>query len=326
MLGQLITAALSFILMAVIVHLGEHLRGENFIAVATELVGAVGARIVTAVLFVYTFGALISSLRMDVAIFTFVYVDTPAIVLVLTGLAAVAYAAYSGLEVIARVGQLLMPQVLLVLLIGMSFVAPNMHVRNLFPLLEDGLRPVLASGVVQFAQWGEMITIIVLLPYVHNRNALRKHLSRSLGAGSLMMFAIVGTVLLVLGPLAPTTSFKLLEVYRYISVARLVERVDVLLFLTNYFVTFVKTCLLFYVLLFLFCQLFNLRTYQPFILPMGVVGAMFAIITPLTIPRLLSHPLFVLPYNPSVEVAIPTVLLLGCILRRRRPARPGVSS
>lgn len=119
---------------------------------------------------------------------------------------------------------------------------------------------------------GGMITIIVLLPYVHNRNALRKHLSRSLGTGSLTMFAIVGTVLLVLGPLAPTTSFKLLEVYRYISVARLVERVDVLLLLTYYFVTFVKTCLLFYVLLLLFCQIFNLRTYHPFILPWASLG------------------------------------------------------
>lgn len=317
----MITVALSFILMQVILYLARHFQERSFLETATVLVGPVTARIVAVLLFVFILGALISSLRMGIGLFAFVYAQTPLTVLLLTGLAVVIYALYAGLEVIARVGQLLMPQVILILLIGILLAAPNMRTENLFPLMEDGLRPVLASGIMQFGQWGEIITLVVLLPYVHNREALPRHLNRSLGGGSLLMLAIAGAVIAVLGPFAPGVSFKLFEVYRSISIARFIERIDIFLILMYYFVVFVKVCVLSYALLLLFCQFFNLRTYHPFILPMGAIGAALASITPITIPRLLGHPIFMLPFNLFIELVVPTVLLVGSILKRRRLAR-----
>ncbi|MEW5761606.1 MAG: GerAB/ArcD/ProY family transporter [Bacillota bacterium] len=326
LLGQLVSIALAFALLGALLYTGRHLEGPDFLQAAAKLVGPFAARVIAAVLLVFVAVALLSTLRMGVGIFTFVYVQTPAIVLILAGLAVVAYALYGGLEVIARVGQLLMPQVMLVLLLGILLAAPNMRGENLFPLLEDGLRPVFASGAVQFAQWGEITSLVVLIPYVHNRHELPKHLARSLGAASLILLTIVGAVVSVLGALAPTTSFKLLEVYRYISIGRLVERVDILLLLMYYFVTFVKACVLFYVLLALFRQLFNLRTYRPFILPAAAIGAVLAVVTPLTIPRLLQHPIFMLPFNLFVPVAVAGTLLAGCLPKGRRSApRPGTA-
>lgn len=91
---------------------------------------------------------------------------TPELALDLIFLALCAFAAYQGLEVFARVNQMLLPLIMVTGVVVSLMLGPVKDYRNLRPLLADGLGPALRGSALVLAVMAEVSLATMLQPYV----------------------------------------------------------------------------------------------------------------------------------------------------------------
>jgi spore germination protein KB len=94
------------------------------------------------ILFLYTAGRILADVR-DMISTTILY-DTPLIVIVGVFTILIAYCLYGGIEVIARLGEMIFPVVLVMFVIQTIFLLNSgvVHLNNLRPVLENGWAPI----------------------------------------------------------------------------------------------------------------------------------------------------------------------------------------
>jgi len=131
---------------------------------------------------------------------TVTFPETPMVVVI--GLFAVilVYAINSGIEVIGRLSELLVPVIpLVVLIISLSLITVHDFTAFL-PILENGITPVLnaAFGFISFP-FGETIAFLMLFPHLNKKEKLKKVVFVSAAVSTLLGIILFFRDIFVLG-------------------------------------------------------------------------------------------------------------------------------
>lgn len=103
---------------------------------------------------------------------------TPLDVVMIVLLAVGAYAIIHGIEVFFRVGQLVLPWLLLIylLLFGLLIVSGLVHLKQLLPIIEQGWMPIWNAAVPEVISFpfGEMVVFLIFWKHVTRFNDVKK--------------------------------------------------------------------------------------------------------------------------------------------------------
>ncbi|TMV51603.1 hypothetical protein FE783_07465 [Paenibacillus mesophilus] len=250
---------------------------------------------------------------------------TPMAIIMAIVVLIASYGVYKGVEVVFRISEVLLPIVVVCycFLVLLLIVSKLIHFRLLAPVLEDGFSPVLKAAfpdIVSFP-FGQMV---IFLMFWNLRSDSRVPVKASFAAYctvALFLVSMNAINIAILGPnLAGMSALPFLQSVQLISIARIFERLDVFVTLLIYIGLFMKM-IAFYVCAVLgFSQLTG-TAYSRWVLPVGLVlfGASFLE------PNYSYHISLGFTYSLKAftvfQIAIPAVLFLALIGRKRKTSR-----
>lgn len=258
-------------------------------------------------------GELVTSINMP---------ETPVEVVIAMMAILLGYAAKRGIEVIARVNEFFLPISIVALLFILGAVAKDMDLKNLKPVLEKGIELPLLGAAPSFAIFALVVaTSTMLVPMVDRPERIRRGVSVAfLFAGILDLFISVG-VIAVFGPEeARSLNFPMYELVRMISIADVLERIEVLLLGAWINMAYAKAGVFFYLGASSLARWLNLKDYRPLVTPLGVMMVALSLRLYDNVPEMVAffRPGVLLPYALSVGLVIPAIILAVALIRGQR--------
>lgn len=150
----------------------------------------------------------------------------------------IGWAAQSGVTVIGRMAVVFSYILLGTVAVTFLFELPYVQWENIFPLFYTDTRSffwmVFLFGFIQF---GDLMAVFCLLPYVENKKKLIKKslISVSIGVGIVVLFCFLNA--LVLGDVLSKQYSAFLRVMRLVDLGRIINRLEVLVFAGYFFAT-----------------------------------------------------------------------------------------
>lgn len=224
-----------------------------------------------------------------------------------------AYAVRRGIEVTARVTELLLPPLTLFLLLVLLLGVKDMDPGRLKPFLERGWGPVGRGAAVAGALWGDVMLLAMLSPHVGQRRQLPRFVvGATLASGAWLVLTALAVIMFFSAPEAGAQVFHLFTLMRTVSLGDFVERLDPLFLIPWTFGSFIKLSLLSAISVRALARLLGLGNDRCLALPMGFLGAVVALqqfesvndLRALNSPQVL--PLLVFPF----AVGLPVLLLV----------------
>jgi len=266
-----LVATVSGLSFYIALKLQQRFPGETIIQYSPRILGWLGKGIALLYWIVYIHaGSFVVRYYADLVNGVFL-TKTPRTV-VMGGMVLVCAAAVrGGLETIARSAQFLTIPAFVVLGVLALLSATEWNVENLFPILENGIGPVVRGAVNPSIWFSEYFLAAFLLPYVKEQDKAGKWGALAV-LGSLMTLTVFDLVtVLVLGNQSATFLYPLMETFRLISLAGFLEHIDAFLLAMWLTIIFAKIFLFQYVAVLGAAQWFGLADYKPLSLPIGLI-------------------------------------------------------
>lgn len=302
---------------SVITSLGMRFPDKTIVQYAGQVAGRVPGKIIGllyAVFFLHINSFIIRTFG-EVFI-TYFMPETPLLVFIIGIVLASAYAARCGLEVVARVNEVILPVALGLGLLIFCLSIPNMQINNFTPLLEKGIPPVLKGTYPALVFFTETIVMAMFIPYLNRPRQAGKVIFQGFTViGLFQMLTTIATTG-VLGARVARAQFPVMIQARQISIAEIIERVEPLIMLMWMIAAFVKVVVFYYCVVLATAQWLNLKEYQALVLPTGALLTALSVILWANVLDLTEQIAGVIPpYFLFIEVGLPLILLVTAILR-----------
>ncbi len=150
----------------------------------------------------------------------------------------IGWAAQSGVTVIGRMGVIFSYVLLGTVAVTFLFELPYVKLENILPLFyADTQNFVWMALLFAFIQFGDLMSVFCLLPYVQKKEKLIKKsiISISIGVGIVVLFCFLNA--LVLGDSLSLQYSGFLRVMRLVNLGRIINRLEVLVFAGYFFAT-----------------------------------------------------------------------------------------
>ena len=246
--------------------------------------------------------------------------ETPILFFYVTLVLICAYATQKGLEVICRLSEFFAPIVLIAITTVSIFLVKDMDLKELTPVLEKGLLPVLQGGLIYTARTVEVLGLAMLLPYINDRQKVKRVFIISFTLITLLFLIITLPILTVFGlEERKALNFPFFSLIRLINIADFLERVESIHMMIWVLGIFVKLSFLYYLSVLGLSQLLNLRDYKSLILPLGTIIIPLSILMAPSLVELqafTSYKVFT-GYSLSFLFVLPSLLLLTAIIRKK---------
>ncbi len=247
---------------------------------------------------------------------------TPMIIVVASMVFVCAAAVRGGLEVIGRSAEVFGPLVTLLLTSIFLILIPELDLKNMLPIMDQGIGPSLIGAVTPMGWFSEFLLVSFLFPYLADQE---KGLQWGMIAVTSVMFTIVLSNLgawLLLDELTAKLNYPVMTAVGYINIAGFFEHLESVVMAIWVAGTFVKVAVFHYALSLGTAQWLKLCDYRPLVLPLGLLLVLFAF---WAAPDFfdLSHALATtLPfYLLFFQTLIPACLLLIAFFRQGRKER-----
>jgi spore germination protein KB len=273
-----ITVAIIFILVLpfgyAVQFLGLRFPDQNLVEYSIELLGpwiGRGVALIFVVFFLYLSGVVVR--EFGVFLVTAVMPSTPEVVFNTLLVLLAAYGVYLGLEVIARVTELIFPISLAAGLVIFLMALPEMDFYQLQPVMAHSFPSILRTSMVLLAFITEGIVALMLIP---NMNKKRQAALWLPPVVSLLLFfsliiVVAGAIALMGGHETARLVFPVYEFAKTVHLGGFIERIESLM--VGIWVTTVglKLMVLFYGTVTALAETCNLKDYRPLVLPTGVL-------------------------------------------------------
>ncbi|MFK7691779.1 endospore germination permease [Paenibacillus sp. HJGM_3] len=245
--------------------------------------------------------------------------ETPFYAIHVLFIGVIVIAARLGLEPTARAAEIFLPWFLLLFLGFVVFLFPQMDVKKLQPVLEDGIKPALRGSIANASfPYMELVSFMMIFPFVNRADKVRKHFVVGALLGGLILVITITVSLLVLG--VETTALNLYPSYtlgQKISIGRFIERVEAIMAVMWILTLFMKVTVYVIMIQLMLGQLFKLKQARALALPIGffAIGSGIAIAPNITVfnhVAAMYWPFF----SASFGVGLPVLLLIVYSVRR----------
>ncbi|MCL4441357.1 MAG: spore germination protein, partial [Firmicutes bacterium] len=278
-LSEILAAAFGVAAGAVTAGLGMRFPNMNIVQYGELLAGRILGRAIVLlyiVFFIYTNAIFIREFS-DMLV-TYIMPETPILVF-LAGLTTVsAYIVRSGLEVLARVNEILTMVAVVVGLFMMSLLLPQMRIENFTPVLEDGIMPVLQGAFHAAPLFGETMALLMIIPYLNRPQEAKRAIFRGTVIASLVVLLALISAMAILGERMARDLFPNLTMSRQVSIAELIERVEPLFILAWMITGVVRMSIFHFLAVLTMSQWLNLKEYKALVLPVGVLTTVLSVV------------------------------------------------
>lgn len=129
-----------------------------------------------------------------------------------------AIAVHGGIETIGRCATIFMPIVLALYILIYILLIPDLNVKNMFPIMQDGVMPSIKGSIAPHAWLSQFSLMSFLIPFLTNQQKVLKWGMFSVIACVLTMVFINLGNLLLFGGILSNLHFPVFEAARYISI------------------------------------------------------------------------------------------------------------
>lgn len=280
---------LSLPFVALVVRLGQRFPDMTILQYTQVLLGPWAGKLLGIFLLLSFFVIAVTIDRAFGAAWTTPMVETPMLVFVLFFSFLAANAARNGLEVIARMAEMMVFIIIVLLLLVYILPYPAFNAENLKPWIQDwgslfqNTFQHLLTGTYFFTQF---IVIGMIIPYLKRpQEAMRPAILATLISGGLMTIQCF-SLILVFGMTANSFSLPTFSLVRAISFGAFFERFEVLALVFWTVTTGAKLALFLWVLAVGIGQLGHLGRFQPLCYPIGALVCLGSILPILSVNTL----------------------------------------
>lgn len=249
---------------------------------------------------------------------------TPITVVMATMVLVCAYNVRGGVEVLGRTAELFVPIVMFLFLCVVVLLIPSLDLKNMFPIMEHGMKPSLKGSLVPQGWFSEFILLSFLLPYVTDRKKGMKWGIISVLAVMVIMVITNLASLLIFGGITASFTYPVMVAAKFISYADFFEHLESVVMAIWVGGTFIKISMFYYAIALGTAQWLNVSDYRPLSLPVGFLVVLFAV---WLAPSLQDMVHFISTLSPfyfmSVQTVLPALLLLISMVRKSTSAPKG---
>ncbi|MED4690948.1 GerAB/ArcD/ProY family transporter [Peribacillus frigoritolerans] len=256
---------------------------------------------------------------------TFAYPHIPLFVANAAFILVVVYTVRKGVEVLTRTGELFFVlENLLLMTFFLLIVASGMiHLNNLKPVIEmSGTEMVkMAFTKTIFFPFGEIISFLMIFPYLNEPKRLKKIGISSIAAAGIFLAIIMAMNIAVLGvDLTTRSQYPLLSLIQSIEVAGFLERLDVYFLFLLMIGGFIKISVFTYVAVTGTANVFNVKQPSRLAYPVGFVILLSSIIIASSFTEHMHEGLGAVPIyiHLPFQVIIPLLLLIIAFFKNRK--------
>ncbi|MCU6602244.1 spore germination protein [Peribacillus frigoritolerans] len=256
---------------------------------------------------------------------TFAYPHIPLFVANAAFILVVVYTVRKGVEVLTRTGELFFVlENLLLMTFFLLIVASGMiHLNNLKPVIEMNVTEMVKMAFTKtiFFPFGEIISFLMIFPYLNEPKRLKKIGISSIAAAGLFLAIIMAMNIAVLGvDLTTRSQYPLLSLIQSIEVAGFLERLDVYFLFLLMIGGFIKISVFTYVAVTGTANVFNVKQPSRLAYPVGFVILLSSIIIASSFTEHMHEGLGAVPIyiHLPFQVIIPLLLLIIAFFKNRK--------
>ncbi|MDT8860659.1 spore germination protein [Alkalihalobacillus sp. MEB130] len=249
---------------------------------------------------------------------------TPLEVITIVMMFPVMYTVYLGLEVLARVTEIVSPYILgILVLVGvLLFFSGELQFTHLLPILGDGFGPVWEAffPTLLTFPYGEVIVFTVIMTATTRFSHVGKVGATAIAiSGLLITYANVIQIAALGVDLKVRTLFPLMTAAREIMLMEFIERVDILVVFILMTGVFIKVSVFFYAGLKGLEHVFSVP-YRKFILPVSTLIPFFAVLNSVNVVEHFEEGLMIVPYvlHLPFQFGIPLLLFFIIWLKKKK--------
>jgi len=308
-----------FVFMLLYAALMSRFPGKNFVEIAKEVYGPFFGSLVALAFIGYLFhlGSLVVTDYHDFIKLTML-VQTPSSMIVLVNCLVIIYGVKKGIEVIARCSQGMVTLLCVFYLMIFGMLSMQIKWTNFQPFFSLPVTKVLwAAHMAGSFPFGETVAFLMVFPTLNKPEEL---LNRSLKALFLAgIYFFIGSIrtIGVLGDTARLFLYSGFQSGRLINIANVFTRLEIIIGVNFLMMGFLKIAVLLYGCALGIAQLFNLKSYSPLVLPLGLLMGMLGMINFSMVSEnfefsSLVYPVFAFPF----QVIIPLTTLVVALIRK----------
>ncbi|MDQ0194183.1 GerAB/ArcD/ProY family transporter [Paenibacillus wynnii] len=274
-ISELLALCSGVIVLACILYLYRHLPGPTYIEFSKQLFGKwLGWTIALPALLLLFLQ--LSNIVIDIGDFfkSTMMKQTPAPIFHFMFIILSALTARAGIEVMARMFVLLLFSMFGSIILVWIMVSPYYHLEYLFPIMPDGIGPILHGAYIANGfPYAEIGFFTMLLPYVRKKDDARygKSLFWALLVNGITIVISVISAIMVTGPLAGFYKYTLYQLARLITFQEIVERVESVIGFSLIVGSYMKASLSLYILNAVVSRLFKVKDNRFLLFPLSII-------------------------------------------------------
>ncbi len=293
--------------------------GQNLFQINSVVFGPFLGQLISAIYLWFFFQVFIHHMHFFNSFWiNYIMPETPRAAFIIMFMFVCALAARKGLEVIARCSFLSMVIVAAAVLVVTVLLIGEMELSNLMPVLDITPKKFIQSmHIILAIPYCEFVVFLMILPYTSDPVRIRKPVLLGITLSVLQLLIVVLRDILVLGPLITNISMASFAVSRFIDIADVLTRLDILVAITMLITAFIKISIFYYATSLGLAQMLKLRSYLPLVIPVGIIAAAIAVnLYPSDMEQNYAG-IYVWPFNAFIyELLLPIVTLIVIAVRR----------
>ena len=230
------------------------------------------------------------------------------------------YGVLSGIEVITRASQFVLPIIIFGFLVMLFNAFPEIKLGELLPVFENGIISLIKGHILTASFFGEVIILAFLFPSVNKPFEVFKKVTIMLVILAVLLSIDVMLIITILGAnLSSKIAIPLWQVIRYLEFGSTMLRVEIILIFLWIPSVVVKFALVYYINCLVVCQTFGLKSKYKAVIPVGltIFGlSSFLFNNTIEVQGFLNNiwPIMALLF----EIALPTFFLIVAKLRGKQ--------
>ncbi|EJL20394.1 endospore germination permease [Brevibacillus sp. BC25] len=255
---------------------------------------------------------------------THIMKQTPIDAVMFLLVACAIYAVRLGLEAFARTSEIFFLWFVLTFVMFFLLLSPQFQFENLFPFLENGIKPVIRGvfSVTAFP-FSELVIFLMITPLLDAKQKLTSAFLRGAIYGGACLLAVIFLSLLVLGPeLVSRETFPSYSLAKRIHVGEFFQRQEAMMALMWFVSIYFKVVLYMYGFCVGIKQLLHLKEHQSLTLPICILFVAIAIIIVPNGAFLYETYTYWPFFDLTNGFLYPLILIVGYWIRKRMNNKP----